>query len=257
MIFRVYKITSPNGLVYIGCTRKSLRQRFSGSYNQRLTEDFEKYGKKNFKIELLNEVVDNSILARKLEGMAIKRYQSTDPQKGYNIDKESDYPFVPLLDNYETIPIVIDCINEEEVEAIKLYHQKYILAQSSNQLSRDTKITVVPTPVAVPVTDACAKTLQKHPDVGISVNEFLSAQTTKLKVNTEEYKKLNEDEWEFDGKNLPYELIGEIWPEMNQQAHEVIIKSYLRLGYRPGDIMSKKSLATRLKEMKAQWDFGV
>lgn len=92
MKFRIYKITSPTGLVYIGCTRSSLKQRFSGSYNKRLTEDFEKYGKENFKLELLREFENDSFAAKQAETEAIKQYDSTNPTKGYNLDKESDYP---------------------------------------------------------------------------------------------------------------------------------------------------------------------
>lgn len=258
MIFRVYKITSPNGLVYIGCTRRSLRQRFSGSYNQRLTEDFEKYGKNNFKIECLNEIKDNSLLAKRMESIAIKKYQSTDPKKGYNIEKESDYPFLSVEDMANKIPIVVDCISQEEADMITDFHKRYVSSFDIKQQLPQLDIKIKPTVSTNLSQDPRDNTLRDHPGVGISVNAFLGAQTQTTKARMQDDTNRDNDEWVFDGQSLPLDIIHEVFDnDFTEDLRYMIINSYKKLGYKYGEIMSKKALRERLKEVKAKCEFGV
>ena len=82
----IYRLTSPDGKIYIGQTTKGQRRFFSKGYthNRGLTNAIKEYGLKNFKKEILEECL-TAEEANESEKHYIKLYQSTDSSKGYNI----------------------------------------------------------------------------------------------------------------------------------------------------------------------------
>lgn len=83
--FTVYKHTSPNGKVYIGVA-KDVKKRWAGGhgyYGQLLGEKISKYGWDNFKHEILAEGLTEEE-ASDMEKRMILKYDSTNPEKGYN-----------------------------------------------------------------------------------------------------------------------------------------------------------------------------
>lgn len=88
-MYKVYKLTSPNGKIYIGYTGEdNLNRRFQsgGNYknNGALMADFEKYRWKNFEEEILGEY-ETAEEAQVAESFAIVFNKAYDPEIGYNI----------------------------------------------------------------------------------------------------------------------------------------------------------------------------
>lgn len=81
----VYKLTSPKGKVYIGCTGEKPEDRWSKGYvhNSELSNDIQKFGFDNFEHEVVRSNLheDN---AYELEKELIHKYNSTNPDYGYN-----------------------------------------------------------------------------------------------------------------------------------------------------------------------------
>lgn len=93
MISGVYKITNLiNNKIYIGCSiniygRWTDHKRFYSlesipSYNYPIYRAFRKYGIKNFKFEIIEEVSPSQIFEK--EKYWIKYYDAKNPEKGYN-----------------------------------------------------------------------------------------------------------------------------------------------------------------------------
>ena len=84
----VYKHTDPEGLVYIGITRKLPHKRFDYGrgykHNARFREAIERIGWDNFTHEILREELTREE-AEALEAQYIAKHQSTDPAYGYNV----------------------------------------------------------------------------------------------------------------------------------------------------------------------------
>lgn len=82
---KIYKTTNLiNNKIYIGQTiRKRKDYIGSGLY---LTRAIKKYGKQNFKCEIIIEGTFNNLLLDELEKHYIRLYNSTDKNIGYNID---------------------------------------------------------------------------------------------------------------------------------------------------------------------------
>jgi group I intron endonuclease len=85
----VYKVTSPNGKVYIGLTSKTLEQRKKDHINmskKRLKSYFYNALKKYNEQLVWEELIfcNSREIASELEKFFIKQYQSYDPNKGYN-----------------------------------------------------------------------------------------------------------------------------------------------------------------------------
>lgn len=83
----VYKHTAPNGKVYIGLTCKKPNARWANGYgykNQMFYNAIQKYGWNNIKHEILFEKLTKSEAEQK-EIELIAYYDSTNPNKGYNI----------------------------------------------------------------------------------------------------------------------------------------------------------------------------
>ena len=85
--FIVYKYTAKhNGLVYIGITSKSLKERWKQGYrgNPRLYNAIKKYGEKGFIKEILyKNLTKEEACQKEIETIAL--YDATNPKKGYNI----------------------------------------------------------------------------------------------------------------------------------------------------------------------------
>lgn len=93
-LYVVYKHTDPDGLVYIGITRKLPRKRFDYGrgykHNRRFNEAIERIGWDNFKHDILAEGLTREE-AEALESRYISEYQSTDPSLGYNVKTGGTY----------------------------------------------------------------------------------------------------------------------------------------------------------------------
>ena len=86
----VYKITNQiNGKIYIGSASHSFRYRWTKKYNSVLIKAFEKYGRENFKFEILLICDPEDCLI--YEQIALDYYQPwVKTGKGYNICKVAD-----------------------------------------------------------------------------------------------------------------------------------------------------------------------
>lgn len=87
-IYKIYKLTFPNGMIYIGMTKQSMRWRLYAGYrhNKNMMTAIAKWGKQNIQKEIL---VDNLSLeeADLAEIQYIQQYDSTNPKVGYNISR--------------------------------------------------------------------------------------------------------------------------------------------------------------------------
>ena len=85
--YTVYKLTDPDGKIYIGCTGKSVEERWKKGNGYRRKDPIgraiKEIGWENFKTEILCENLIKAG-AEKLERWFIAFYDSSDPQKGYN-----------------------------------------------------------------------------------------------------------------------------------------------------------------------------
>lgn len=91
--YTVYKHTSPEGKVYIGITGRTPSRRWHGGSAYRNNPHFyaaiKKYGWENFKHELLAEHLTKEE-ACATEIRLIKKYNSQDPKRGYNLSPGGD-----------------------------------------------------------------------------------------------------------------------------------------------------------------------
>lgn len=90
-MYYIYKITNLiNGKIYIGLTTLTVEQRWkihvrdSKTNDKHLYKSIRKYGVDNFRVEKIDETNSFKILGE-LERKYIKEYQSTNPDKGYNL----------------------------------------------------------------------------------------------------------------------------------------------------------------------------
>ncbi len=87
-IYRVYKLTFPDGMIYVGMTKQSIKTRVYSGYrhNQNMCNAIAKYGMSNIQMDTL---ADNLTVqeADKLEIYYIQKYNSTNPDVGYNISR--------------------------------------------------------------------------------------------------------------------------------------------------------------------------
>ncbi len=87
MVYTVYVHHVPNGKVYVGVTSKKTYQRWRYGHgyasNTAFDEDIQSYGWKNIQHEIVATLQDESE-AYALERNLITKYDSTNPEKGYN-----------------------------------------------------------------------------------------------------------------------------------------------------------------------------
>ena len=85
--YTVYKLTDPDGKVYIGCTGKPVEQRWQNGKNYNsatlIHKAISEIGWENFEKKILCENLTKAG-AEKLEKWFIAYYDSSDPAKGYN-----------------------------------------------------------------------------------------------------------------------------------------------------------------------------
>ncbi len=89
-MYSIYKLTDPNGLVYIGCTKQSVKARLHGTYNKKLMAAFKKYGINSFVVDII-ATTNSAAEAKQIEEENIKKYKSFDSQRGYNANSFSGY----------------------------------------------------------------------------------------------------------------------------------------------------------------------
>ena len=87
--YTVYKHTSPEGKVYVGCTGSKPERRWGLNgrgykFNDIMHKDIQKFGWDNFEHEVLASDL-SEIDAYELEKRYISEYDTTNPQHGYNI----------------------------------------------------------------------------------------------------------------------------------------------------------------------------
>lgn len=88
-LYKVYKLKSPTGKVYIGITSRKPEHRwnYGKAYksNSELTGDVRKYGWESFEKEILEENLPEAE-AEEREIFWISFYKARDPERGYNIE---------------------------------------------------------------------------------------------------------------------------------------------------------------------------
>ena len=119
MEYKIYKLTSPEGKVYIGLTKLTLTRRWNAgsgySHNERLFADISQYGWDNFTHELI-DTAPNKAEGQLKERKYIAEYDSANPEKGYNIytnksggrTKRSKYRCVETGRVYKTQQAIAD-----------------------------------------------------------------------------------------------------------------------------------------------------
>lgn len=146
--WKVYKLTSPNGRVYIGCTKLPLEKRWQSGRNYKSNEvlfnDIVHFGWQAFTKEVLLTTVDEHE-ARETEHREIKRYPN-----GYNLYRSpvdrtptgnppSQPKLVLCVETHRTYNSVHSAANETGLSRIKIseccngkrkrtggYHWKFI-----------------------------------------------------------------------------------------------------------------------------------
>ena len=85
-MYTVYMHTSPDGKRYVGMTAKTPEQRWRNKYhnNEKFSKAIKKYGWNNFSHDVLFENLSKED-AEKIEKALIKKYDTANPAKGYNI----------------------------------------------------------------------------------------------------------------------------------------------------------------------------
>ena len=87
--YTVYKHSSPEGKVYVGCTSTSPERRWGANgcgykFNNTMYDDIQKFGWDNFDHDILAADICEKE-AYELERQYISEYNSTDPTHSYNI----------------------------------------------------------------------------------------------------------------------------------------------------------------------------
>lgn len=107
-MFTVYKRTTPDEKIYIGCTSMDVEKRAAKGKgyknNKRFYEAIQKFGWANVKTEII-KVFDNAEEAAELEQELISKYNSTNPEFGFNLSRKK-YPRSPHNKNEPADPVI-------------------------------------------------------------------------------------------------------------------------------------------------------
>lgn len=93
-MYTVYKHTTPSGKVYIGATGQNPKHRWDNGkgyrHNRRFCDAIRKYGWGNIEHEIISTGLDKE-QAYAMESELIAKYDTTNPDKGYNISIGGEY----------------------------------------------------------------------------------------------------------------------------------------------------------------------
>lgn len=86
--YRVYKLTFPNGMIYIGMTKRTVKARVYAGYrhNSKLNAAVKQFGVKN----IIKDVLEDNLTLQEADAKEIKyisAFDSTNPDIGYNISR--------------------------------------------------------------------------------------------------------------------------------------------------------------------------
>ena len=155
----VYCLTSPDGKKYFGVSKRTAEERWKNGKgyrgNNRLNEEIEKYGFEFFKKEIIADSLYRDD-AEALEAELIERYDTCNPEKGYNVKAgrlKEDYDVYVLTfpdgkhyvgmtsrsvedrwengNGYRNNVVLNEAIREAGFENIKNEHFAYALTRGS------------------------------------------------------------------------------------------------------------------------------
>lgn len=103
-IYKVYLYSFPDGKMYVGMTKNTLEERRDMGYNHNkpLQSAIRKYGWRGFKHEIVRDGLTKN-QAEEMEICLIEKYQTTNPEIGYNISHGGAATFAGLkhTDDYK------------------------------------------------------------------------------------------------------------------------------------------------------------
>lgn len=119
--YTVYKHTTPDGKVYIGCTGNKLYRRWQNGHDYKYNRDFNNaislYGWKNIRHDVLAKELPKS-LAEMLEDFYIEKYNSRNPEFGYNRHAGGRINYEAQMNKNLGIPrepIAVRCVETGEI----------------------------------------------------------------------------------------------------------------------------------------------
>lgn len=101
--FTIYRHITPDGKSYIGCTSRTIKERWQFGYHhsKRFNLMVKQYGWDGMQHEILAVVADEKV-AYRIEQEMIAKYQSTNPNFGYNTSKGGKATYIGLKHTEET-----------------------------------------------------------------------------------------------------------------------------------------------------------
>lgn len=101
--FTIYRHITPDGKSYIGCTSRTIKERWNVGYKHcpLFKEAYAKYGWDGMQHETLAVVTDEEV-AYRIEQEMIAKYQSNNPNFGYNVSMGGKATYAGLKHTEET-----------------------------------------------------------------------------------------------------------------------------------------------------------
>ena len=149
MSYSVYKLTAPNGKVYIGITSRDPKIRWNSGngykYNKHFYDAIQKYGWKNIKKDVLYSGISQEE-AYRLEIELISKYRSNDREFGYNKSSggESSVRGLHWHQSKETIEKRVQKLRgrkrtQEQRKKLSESHKGQVSHKNGKQISEETK----------------------------------------------------------------------------------------------------------------------
>ena len=149
MSYSVYKLTAPNGKVYIGITSRDPKIRWNSGngykYNKHFYDAIQKYGWKNIKKDILHSGISQED-AYRLEIELISKYRSNDREFGYNksLGGESSVRGLHWHQSKETIEKRVQKmrgrkLTQEQRKKLSESHKGQVSHQKGKPISEETK----------------------------------------------------------------------------------------------------------------------